>query len=475
MLMLFRAALLFSAIGFAVLNPAQAQGQTSEQPTDPAFAESYAEAAKARARILENDFDGAEVYAAPLAAAGNPVAQNLMGIIIESGSRAGADKSGAIEMYELAGAQGYPKAYHNAALLYLEQDVVGVPFSPENAVVAYRAAAALGYAPSHEEWVWHLMWGDASVLDLEEAARQAQIGVEAYPDNARLKDLLADCYFFGKGTPVDDPAALALYEGSAALGSSYGQYSAGYQYFWGIGVAADYTLARDYFELAAQQDYGRSFGFLASIYFNGYGVTPDPTRALTYARSGDGRDDGRAAYYIGEVLRNGIGGETDYTQARAAYERSYEAGYVYALMRLGDMAYFAQGEPEDFTKAFGIFEQVWAVDSEEEDAAYSLGYMLMRGEGTEVDRPAALEYIEAAVALGHFKAIGEAILLFGGDEFVGDHSDKARAAAYCFHAEIEDFLASVDPSDAINATCRTVRSSLSDAERAQAKDILQGL
>lgn len=444
----------------------------TEQPQDATFAASYEEAAEARALLLADDYAAAAVLAAPLATAGNPVAQNLMGIVLENNGD--PDVGPAVRMYELAMAQGYPKAFHNLALLYLE-DRPTFPADHVKAVELYADAAAFGYAPSHEEWVWHLMWGDERVEDWEQAVIQGQIGVDAFPDNARLKELLADTHYFGMGQPKDFQAALALYEDAAALGSANGQFSAGYQYFSGEGTPVDDVVAREFFEKSVAQDFGYAYGFLAFMYYYGDGVDIDADVAFSYATQGDGRDDGLAAFIIAEAHADGKGAPQDYAIARVAYERSHAAGYSYALYRLGDMAYYGEGEPEDLSKAFDLFEQVVAEDPTEGDAVFSVGYMLMHGEGTQRDIARAVTVIEDAVALGNWWAMGEAILLYGGADYSGDHAGRVPTAAHCMHAIAEGFLAETDPQGEINTICLQTMGDLSDDERTQAKELANTL
>ncbi|MGJ8610580.1 MAG: tetratricopeptide repeat protein [Octadecabacter sp.] len=471
---LIRGAIFAAACQICTVFAGGVAAQHNDAPTDPAFAAAYAEVGDARSLVLENNYDAARAIVAPLAEAGNPVAQNLLGIILEHADDDSASFLPALDAYAQAMAQGYGKAFYNAAMIYGDGGV-DVPVDLPKMMQTYRDGADIGYAPAHEEWVWHLLFGDDAIADHAAGFVQALAGVERYPESARLRTLLADAYYYGLGTPQDYVAALDQYVIAADLGDENGQFSAGFQYFYGEGTPVDDTRARIYFEQAADQDYGWAYGYLAHIYFVGYSVTPDYDRAFAYAQLGDGRDDGQAAYFLGEAYRTGEGTAQDLAAAQAAFVRSRDAGYAWALLKLGDMAYFGQGEPENFAKAFDLFEQAIVADPNAEDGYYSLGYMVMYGEGVDADYGRAAQLLEQAIALGHIDAVIEAIFLYGSRDFAGSHSDTLRAHALCLHSMDAGYLTGVGDEQDIMAICTDVETTLTDAQKLQARMMADAL
>lgn len=469
-----RAAVLVTACYLGVFAAETVRAQQTEYPVDPAFSAAYAEVKDGRRLVLENNYEAARVIVAPLAEAGNPVAQNLLGIILEHGSGEGASLLPALDSYAQAMAQGYGKAFANAAMIY-QDGGVDVPIDLALMMQTYRDGADVGYGPAHEEWVWHLLWGDASVQDHAAGFVQAQTGVARFPDSPRLRTMLADAHYYGMGTPQDDTAALKHNIVAATLGDAYGQFSAGYQYFYGLGADLDNTTARVYFEQAAGQDYGWAYGYLANIYYSGYDVAPDYERAFSFARLGEGRDDGQAGYFVGEAYRTGQGIEQDFNAARVALIKAGADGYSDALTSLADMAYFGEGEPEDLAKAFDLFDQTIAANPDDEYGLYSLGYMLMRGEGVETDYGRAVEMIERAVALGHIDATFEAILLYGSADFTGAHSDPVRATAFCLFGGAEGYFTTDDPDQTVHDTCAYAAAQLTNGQRIEARTIADAL
>jgi len=457
------------ALALTVAASTPVWAQSSDPFQDPNFATSYEALSEVIALVDARNYDAAFEMVAPIAEAGDPVAQNLLGEIFRDRPQDADNRAPALKMFLRAAAQEYGKGYFNAAQLWLDA-APGVRYDPVAAMSAFEAGAALGYQPAHEELVWHLFNGVDEVYDAAKGIAFAKSGVEAFPNSAPLLVQLGDSYYYGLGQPEDHAASLPLYERAARLGDMYAQYRAGFQYYNGLGTELNDTNARLLFEQAAAQEDGKSYGMLAQIHYRGYGVPVDHDRAIAYAMKGDDLGSSRAAFYLGESYRYGRGSEVEPDLARSAYTRAHDRGWTYGLMRLGDMAYFGEGEPQDFAKSFRIFEQVLAEDPDEEDAAYSIGYMLMRGEGTDVDLAAATRYIEAAVSMGHGDAMGEAIQLYGRDDrFQGPQSDVVRALAHCVHATLDGWMDELNPDSVVLRVCADVGRIATDAQRSEAK------
>lgn len=181
-----------------------------------ARAEDSADMAALRARSLyvAGDAAGALALAQPLAEAGVPRAQLLLGLIYDRGDGVPADPQKALEWIRKAADQGFPQALHNLAYAY-EFGEYGLTIDMPKALSLYLQAAEKDFGPS---------LGNAATI---------------------LRD--------GKGVPVDLELAVALYERGVALGDPHSTAEFAYMQAEGIGVTVDFAYARELYEIAAVQ------------------------------------------------------------------------------------------------------------------------------------------------------------------------------------------------------------------------------
>ena len=78
---------------------------------------------------------------------------------------------------------------------------------------------------------------------------------------------------------IDYARAMAAYKVGAEGGDAQCQYTLGYLYFYGQGVAVDHKKARLWLEKAAAQDQPNAVGSLGVMYIDENGVTPSWRRA----------------------------------------------------------------------------------------------------------------------------------------------------------------------------------------------------
>ena len=86
-------------------------------------------------------------------------------------------------------------------------------------------------------------------------------------------------YYWGHGVAIDYTRAMAALKVGAKGGKARCQSLVGFMYFKGQGVAVDYKQARPWFEKAAAQNVPDAIGQLGAMYGNGQGVTPSWRRA----------------------------------------------------------------------------------------------------------------------------------------------------------------------------------------------------
>jgi TPR repeat protein len=471
--------LLVLALTTALGVPALAQTQI--QPTDPLvvieqadipgdFSAALAEAQAGRDMFLAGEHAAALALLRPLADAGNPAAQNIVGISLTdlNGAYGPYDAAEGFRYLLAAGAQGFAPAMHNLGDTY-EEEHPGFAPDLEQSFRWYLAAAELGYVTAFYNAGYALVNG----YGIPEDPAAGRVWVERAldgPEGPVALGLLGDMAYYGLGQDEDLAQALDFYLQSAAAGNAEAAFFAAYQYYWGEGTEVNLGEARRLLEQAVAGDVTTALVYLALVVSeDGEGHAADPDRAFALAQAGDAAEDGFAASVLGDFHRLGIGTPVDLDLARAANLRGQARGDAASVYQLGDMAYFGLGEPVDHARAISFYEAALAIFPEHGESLYSLAYMRMRGEGGPVDIAGATQFMERAIAVRDELAMIEAIELFGSPTYAGPQSDPVRARAHCHYAEAKNFEER-DAGDLADhlATCARLAAELSAADQVSA-------
>lgn len=474
----------FAMLTFALSSGLALSALAQSEPTDPViaiqpnqipgdFSAAMADAAEGRAMFLAGDHEAALDLLLPLADAGNPVAQNILGIALTDLNSAYVpyDAAEGFRYLLAAGAQNFGPAMHNLGDAF-EETHDGFAPDLEASSSWFIAAAELGYEPAYYNAGFGLVNGNGVVADDVAGRAWLTLALDGEERGYAL-GLFGDLAYFGQSQPQDFAVALDYYLQAAQAGNAEGAWYAAYQYLNGEGTPIDAAAALPLLEQAVAEGEVRATGSLALLLAGIVGdVETDPDRALTIAVTGDAQGSGFASAVLGDLYRLGIGTEVDLDLARAAYERGAAHGEADAAYQLGDMAYFGRGEPVDYARAFELFHDTLAVFPAHAATLYSIAYMQMRGEGTEVDLPNAVLGLEQVLEQNNRLAIIEAIELFGSPTYAGAHSNEVRAQAYCIYVGTQGWLTEPggDFEDHI-ATCARLAETLNDEDSARAADI----
>ena len=219
------------------------------------------DALAARELFRAGDAAGAMALAVPAAEAGDAMAQNLVGVAMETGEGIAADPARSVALREEAAAQGYPSAMSNLAVIlgdglfgvtpdpdraialaeaaarqgnagagnalgfWLQYGVGDIPADPARAADVYRRAALLGDATAANNLAWMLKEGTAVRRNLP-YARDLFAEAMARGEWRAFKGF-GEMAEFGEGGPRDLPAAVRAYQGGVARGDELaGQYLA---------------------------------------------------------------------------------------------------------------------------------------------------------------------------------------------------------------------------------------------------------
>lgn len=443
------------------------------------FAAAMAEAAEARAMFLAGAHAEALEVLRPLADAGNPVAQNIVGIALTdlNGAYGPYDAAEGFRYLEAAALQNFGPAMHNLADSY-EETHDGLAPNLEEAFRWYLAAAELGYENSYYDTAYALIYGYGAEVDYDAGRIWAERSL-ATEDRILALGLMGDMAYFGYGQDIDLEASLNFFLESAAGGDGWSAYYAAYQYIHGEGTPVDEAAALPLLELAVSQDVADAFAFLAELHADGQIEGTDPSRALALAMRGDELEDAYAAAVLGRFHRLGVQDyvPVDPDAARAAFARAFERGQPGGLWSLGQMSYHGEGEPVDHARAYDYFRQAVEMSPDYGSALYAMAYMEMRGEGTPRDLAAATAHIEAALAVGEETALVAGVILFGSPTYDGPQSDPVRALAHCIASEAAGWLEGQDAGDLSEhfATCERLSTELGPEDQARAAELAAAL
>ena len=272
------------------LNPAQTDLNLAEETCKAAIAADptsmEARAWLARIHFYYGEYPQAVDLLEPAAAAGNPLAQQMLGdILIDGLGGVPVEEARAIELLQASSAAGFAPGQNSLAVSYERGQ--GVPQDNARAAKLYGAAAKQGMAVA--EVNLGMFYADGIGVT-EDDARATQLFMSAAEKgDAAGMNSLAVSYEIGEGIEQDLALAMEWYRKSSAAGSVIAGANIGNLYAQGLGVEQDYGQALKWISKAAGA--GNSYGqfLLGGLYENGNGVAVDMDKAVElYTQAADG-------------------------------------------------------------------------------------------------------------------------------------------------------------------------------------------
>lgn len=268
-------ALTVSALAQSPSTPPRSDADTAELAAHPGIGQAYQ-------RWRAGQHEEMLALVQPLAAAGDPLAQFLMGGFHSRGEGVPQDEELAVSWWRKAAEQGLASAQNElgAALT----DGRGVEPDPVQAVAWYRRAAA---------------------QDL--AVAQANLGL---------------MYWNGMGVRQDEREAIAWFHKAARRGLGWAQFYLGEAYATGRGVTRNTRRATGWYLMAAEQDYTDAQYALGRMYFSGTSVRRNYALATVWlsraARSGHEVAANTLPGALSQLPRRRLRGPTEVRQQPAA-------------------------------------------------------------------------------------------------------------------------------------------------------------
>lgn len=360
---------------------------------------------------------------------GNPVAENDLGVMYETGAGVPKSDKKAAKWYLRAAMAGDVHAQVNLAWLY--QKGRGVPQSDARGLYWYRSAAEHGDAVGEFDLGQTYYYGEGIPRNFAKAAKWYRRAADQGDPSAETD--LGFAYSTGRGVPKDESKAVRWFQLAAAAGDVVAQRYLAYDYQVGKGVRRDPVEAEKWIHLAALTGNDQSAMQLADLYATSTGAARHPRRALKWYRLaasggdldamdavardyllGDGvaisdakaakwyrmaaaHNDARADYGLGFIDQHGTSVPQNLPRALYWYRKGAEQGNVDSDVALGVMYEVGAGTPVNYLEARRWF--LPAAVRENPTAEVNLGMMDAKAQGVPQNLVKAYAWFDVAHGL----------------------------------------------------------------------------
>lgn len=362
----------------------------------------------------------------------------------------------AMRWYLKAATQGHIDAQVNLGVIFIEDLArAGGSRNPEQARRWFRRAADQG-DPQAMFFIARMLLDSGEGADLQHAVawfeRAGDTGfAPAYNE-------LGLIYSLGKLVPADPVRAAVAFERGARLGDAGAQFNLAGSYLTGSGIERDREQAAYWYRAAADQ--GRADAqFNLALLLQASSDQRKRAEGLRWMAKAADLGVPQAQYEIARRLRVGDGLPADALQAMHYYHEAAEQGHIEAQFSLGLMLEVGMGLDRPYPEEAAKWYRRLAERQTHAGAAHNLGILYAQGKGVAKDVRLARELFELAIALGGDDAMFSlGLLLLRGD---GIEPDPVEAVKWALLA------ARGDPSAEVQALLDVVSSQLTPVQLEQ--------
>jgi hypothetical protein len=231
-------------------------------------------------------------------------------------------------------------------------------------------------------------------------------------------------YYYGRGVARDYSAAAAWYRAGAEKGYPAAQHDLAYMYEHGSGLPASEAEAVKWYRKAAANGMVSSMNNLGLMYKRGgAGLMRDYGEAMNWFRKAADEGFAIAQYNVAIMYRDGEGVEQDYAEAARWYELAAAQGDLDAVNNLGVLYQNGWGVKQNLEEAYKRYFQ--AANLGHSLAQNNLGSCYRLGMGVPQDYVEALKWYRLSADQGC--AEGEFHMGFMYDNALGVAEDPAKA------------------------------------------------
>ena len=234
--------------------------------------------------------------------------------------------------------------------------------------------------------------------DAAAVTRLQSLQAEAAQGKADAQIDLGLAYAKGLGVARDDTIARQWFDRAAQHGVAKAQYYMGAMVERGRGGPRSYASALQWYQRAADQGYPSAEAAIGRFYARGLGVPRDLVRRTDWDRRAAMHGAPLGQWALGNFYQFGNGVPKDMALAVQWYERAAKQGFVPAELRLGILYENGIAVPRDYAQAIYWFRK--AADSGNTHALNSLGVFYRRGLGVPRDYKQAMQFFHQAADKG---------------------------------------------------------------------------
>lgn len=252
---------------------------------------------------------------------------------------------------------------------------------------------------------------------------------------------------------------------AAAKGDVEALVALGWMFQEGMGKVQDHKKSLEYYQEAADTEYGPALNQLAIVHRDGRAGDKNPAEASKLFQKAAEGGYAEAQVNFGELFDEYTGkkqaGPKDFGRAQQWYQKAAEQGHGRALYRLGLIQLDGKGVAKNAAEAVKLLQQSLklATDDFLKIVLNDLGYVYEKGQGVKADAKEAMKSYQAAAELGSMEAqynLGAISLEKRNDK---DAYKWFVMAAKQGHAQAQNNLG------AFHAQGTTVKKNLDEAEK----------
>ncbi len=201
-------------------------------------------------------------------------------------------------------------------------------------------------------------------------------------------------HFMGDGTEKDVKEAIRIFKKGALIGSAGCECRLGEFHALGIGMKKSEEEALKWYKKAWSHGYLPSAGLIGQLYQTSEGKLRDVKKAAFWFGQAAETGDTASLCRLADCCLKGIGVEKNEERAEELYRKAADLGSAEAMTRLGSLL-AEQGEEKE---AADLFEK--AAEQNHGEAELMLGVCCDNGIGVAEDREKAKEYLKRAMEHG---------------------------------------------------------------------------
>ena len=297
------------------------------------------------------------------------------------------------------------------AILYM--DGHGVPKDETVAYNLIRKAENLGSQYAHAMLAIFYLNGMIVQQNVDEAINRLTIGYEKLQIPSIAGNLAGFYYNMG-----DYKAALKYATEAAEKNDKTGLTVLGSCYLNGNEVNKNDEKAFEYYIQAAAMGEEMALNQIGWMYMNGCGVEEDPSQAFFWYNESANKQSDVGMYNLAYCYRDGYGVEQDSEKAAEWYKKAAEAGYIDAMLALGQ---YYQEHMIDFDKA-----EKWLLKAAEAGSAEAMNMLGVFYSDTMCDDTSAVKWYKKAVDLDQPNAFRNLALCYRDGKGVKKNEKKAE-------------------------------------------------